>query len=138
MRILRSVSSMRSNFEVDDPDMVLRSNPVTLVEASLPDELPPPSGESTVNFRGTGEPVNGVATWLCLELAAGHILQAEPGRTPRGFYAKPFFTAFPKLLDVSSAGQEYAVRCNWDDQYLGISLIRPDRDGASPSETVSK
>ena len=107
-----------------DPDLSLRSTPVSMVKALLPDDMPPDKGSSERALVCDGGKVNGVAVWLRLEVAPGHVLEARPGDAPRGFYAKPVFFALREAFDTQP-GQKCHVRMNWADAKIQIRLIEP-------------
>jgi len=119
---LRDLASMRTSLDAADSDIVLRSAAESMVSATLPDDLPAPSGVSDRNLISRGGPVNGVAVWLRLELAAGCVLEARPGRAPRGFYAKPRFFAFREMFETRPQ-QTCSVRFKWNDKRIDVTLI---------------
>jgi len=118
---LRDLASMSTTFDAADPDIVLRSAGETMVGAVLPNDLPAPSGTSDRNLISSGGAVNGVALWLRMELAAGHVLEARPGLAPRGFYARPNFFAFRETLETQPQ-QVCSVRLRWDDKRIDVGL----------------
>jgi len=117
--ILGDLSSMRINLDPGDPDLSLQSPAMPMLSAALPDCLPEPRGELEQLLVSSGGPVNGVALWLRLELAPGHVLEAKPGLAPRGFYAKPNFFAFPETLDTLP-GQRCSIRLRWEGKSISI------------------
>lgn len=118
---LRNIAPIEVALDVLDPDLLLRSNGEAMIDARLPDELPAPAGAAKRDFISNGGVVNGMALWLHLELAPGHVLEARPGVAPRGFYAKPRFFAFDQILDTQP-GQTYSVVLRWEDRQLAIAL----------------
>ena len=123
---LADIAPMRAAIDAADPDLVLRSPAQSLVAATLPDDMPPQSGSAARTLISDGGPVNGIVTWLRLELAPGHVLEARPGQAPRGFYARPTFFALRESL-ATVPGQPCPVRAAWDDRQLAVSLGAPER-----------
>jgi type II protein arginine methyltransferase len=121
---LLDLASMRISLDADDPDLLLRSAAEPLVSAALPHDLPAPSGVTDRILVSDGGPVNGVAVWLRLKLAPGHVLEARPGHAPRGFYARPSFFAFREMLNTQP-GQRCSIRFHWDDKRIAVSLNEP-------------
>lgn len=119
---LRSIAPIDIVLDASDPDLLLRSNSEAMIDARLPDELPAPSGAAKRDFISNGGVVNGMALWLYLELAPGHVLEARPGGAPRGFYAKPRFFAFDQILNTQP-GQTFSVDLRWEDRRLTIALV---------------
>ena len=95
-----------------DSDITLRSVPITMIDATLPDALPLEIGAVERTLVSDGGAVNGVAVWLRLELAPGHVLEAHPRTAPPDFYAKPRFDAFRHVLNTKP-GQTVNVRLTW-------------------------
>ena len=118
---LFNIASVWARLDAADPDLSLRSTATAIVSANLPDDLPAKSGVSERIFVSEGGPVNGLALWLRLELARGHVLEARPGRAPRGFYARPNFIAFRQILDTLP-GQPCSIRLRWVDNSLSVNL----------------
>lgn len=116
---LLDLASMQLNLDAADPDLLLRSTAEPMVSAALPDDLPAPNGVSERMLVSDGGPVNGVALWLRIELARGHVLEARPGVTPVGFYAKPQFFAFREPFDTMP-GQACSIRLEWMGKQLSI------------------
>jgi type II protein arginine methyltransferase len=112
LSVLADLSSMSIALDASEPDLALCSATETMVSATLPADLPAESGASERTLVSSGGPVNGIALWLRLELAPGHVLEAKPGRAPRGFYARPVFCAFRETLNTL-AGQYCSVRLRW-------------------------
>lgn len=118
---LIDLASMQRSLDGDDLDLSLRSAAEPMVSAALPDDLPAQSGVSERILVSSGGPVNGIALWLRLELTRGHVLEARPGLTRRGFYAKPSFFALRETLDTLP-GQPCSIRLRWEGKLLGVSL----------------
>jgi hypothetical protein len=110
---------MLSRLEAADPDLVTRSTSETMVVATLPHDMPAASGVSERILTSNGGCVNGIVFWLRLELAPGHVLEARPGRTPRGFYVQPSFFALRNQTETLP-GQQCAVRIGWQDKELTV------------------
>jgi protein arginine N-methyltransferase 7 len=123
LSVLADFSSMLANLDPGDPDLSLCSGTETMVSATLPADLPAESGASERTFVSSGGPVNGIALWLRLELAPGHVLEAKPSVAPRGFYASPVFCAFHETLDTL-AGQHYSVRLRWKGGSFSVCLTK--------------
>jgi type II protein arginine methyltransferase len=120
LSVLADFSSMLVNLEPGDPDLSLCSPAETMISAALPTDLPAASGTSEITFVSSGGPVNGIALWLRLELAPGHVLEAKPSVAPRGFYARPVFCAFRQTLNTLP-GQQCPVRLRWTGRSLSVS-----------------
>jgi hypothetical protein len=116
---LQSLSPMLSKMEAADPDLVTRSTAETMIAATLPHDMPATSGVSERILISNGGRVNGIVFWLRLELAPGRVLEAQPGQTPRGFYAQPCFFALRNQTETS-CGQQCAVRIGWQDKVLMV------------------
>jgi type II protein arginine methyltransferase len=116
---LDALSPMLSKIEAADPDLVVRSAAETMVDATLPYDMPAAIGASERILISNGGRVNGIVLWLRLELAPGHVLEARPGRTPRGFYARASFFAFRNQMETLP-GQQCAVRIGWQDKALTV------------------
>jgi type III protein arginine methyltransferase len=116
---LQALSPMLSRMEAADPDLVTRSTSETMVVAILPHDMPAASGVSERILTSNGGRVNGIVFWLRLELAPGHVLEARPGQTPRGFYAQPSFFALRNQTETLP-GQQCAVRIGWQDKVLMV------------------
>ena len=121
---LLDLASMKLAVDADEPDLLLRSEVETMVNAVLPHDLPAPSGAAERILSSSGGPVNGVALWLRMELAPGHVLEARPGLAPRGFYARPTFFAFHETLETVP-GQPCSVRLRWEDKLVDVALAKP-------------
>lgn len=98
-------------------EVTLRSAQNTMVDATLPDALPPDEGAAQQTLVGDGGVVNGLAVWLRLELAPGQVLEAHPQTAPPNFYAKPRFHAFREALDTRP-GQTITIRLKWNGNRL--------------------
>jgi type III protein arginine methyltransferase len=123
---LIDLASMQHSLDGDDLDLSLRSAAEPMVSAALPDDLPAQSGVSERILVSSGGPVNGIALWLRLELAGGHVLEARPALALRGFYARPSFFAFRETLDTLP-GQSCSIRLRWEGKLLGVSLTERPR-----------
>jgi type II protein arginine methyltransferase len=119
---LSDIASMRLSLDPADPDLSLRSLPESLVDAALPNDLPAREGTSERMLASDGGLVNGVALWLRLELAPGHVLEARPGVAPRGYYGRPYYFAFLKSLDTRS-GEPCPIRLEWGRKGVHVRLI---------------
>lgn len=122
LSVLADLSSLLINLDASDPDLSLCSATETMVSATLPADLPAESGASEKTFVSSGGPINGIALWLRLELAQGHVLEARPSLAPRGFYARPVFCAFRETLDTR-AGQHCSVRLRWKGRSFSVRLM---------------
>lgn len=120
--LLADLSSMAIGLDPREPDLTLRSAAETLVSAVLPEDLPSETGISEKTLISSGGPVNGIACWLRMKLAGGHVLEAKPGWAPNGFYIRSFFYAFRKPSDTV-AGQPFRVRLWWEGSASGVSLV---------------
>jgi protein arginine N-methyltransferase 7 len=116
---LQSLSPMLSMVEADDPDLVTRSTAEAMVAATLPYDMPAASGVSERILISNGGRVNGIVFWLRLELAPGHVLEARPGQTRRGYYAHSRFFAF-RTQTETLPGQQCSVRLGWQDKVLTV------------------
>ncbi|MEP7029974.1 MAG: 50S ribosomal protein L11 methyltransferase [Pseudolabrys sp.] len=125
---LADIAGLRHIFDSSDPDFQLRSAPMSMVSAVLPDDLPSQPGAPERTAVSDGGPVNGVANWLRMELAPGHVLEARPGVAPRGFYAKPRFYAFREAVETKP-GQQLRIRFAWDAPASRLQLIEPSAAG---------
>ncbi len=123
---LADIAPMRAKIDATDPDLTLRSPAQPLVVARLPDDMPAITGSAERTLISDGGPVNGIAVWLRLEVAPGHVLEARPGQAPRGFYAKPMFFALREPL-ATVPGQPCLVRAAWEDRQVAVSLAAPER-----------
>jgi protein arginine N-methyltransferase 7 len=119
---LVNLASLRHSLDATDPDLLLRSTAEPIVSAVPPDDMPAPSGQSDRILVSNGGPVNGVAIWLRLELAPGHVLEARPGLAPAGFYARPSFFAFKDQLETTP-GQRHSIGVVWKDDERSVGLI---------------
>lgn len=120
--VLADLSPMTAGLDPREPDLSLRSAAETMVSAALPMDLPGQDGTSEKTLVSDGGPVNGVALWLRLKLAHGHVLEPQPGSAPHGFYASTLFHAFQKTLNTE-VGQPCQVRLYWEGRTLGVSLV---------------
>lgn len=105
-----------------NPRLQLRSGAVTLVEARLPDDMPADQGSVTVDLESEGGIVSGMAVWLRLELAPGHVLDAQPRSHPLGFYARPTFHAFDRAFETRH-GDRFTVRLAWRGARIMLTRI---------------
>ena len=120
--LLGDVTSRRMPFA--HGDATLRSAQHTMVDATLPETLPPEEGTAQQTLVSNGGIVNGVAIWLRLELAPGHVLEAHPQTAPANFYAKPRFNAFRQALDTRP-GQTITISLKWKGKRLSpAELVR--------------
>lgn len=122
LSFLGDLSPMTTNLDPREPDLSLRSAAETMVSAVLTMDLPRPGGISEKTMLSGGGPVNGVAFWLRVELAPGHVLEAKPGLAPHGFYARPGFHAFQRTLNTE-VSQPCRIRLCWEDNAMSISLV---------------
>ena len=116
---LESLSPILKKIDAADPDLVIRSAAATMVGATLPYDMPATNGISERILISDGGRVNGIVLWLRLELAPGRVLEARPGQTPRGFYARPRFFAFRNQAETLP-GQQCAARIGWQDKTLTV------------------
>lgn len=119
---LRDIAALRTPVDPADPGLELRSDAETILCADPPDTMPAHAGTSERTLVSSGGPVNGVAVWLRLQLAPGHILEARPSKRPRGFYAKVNFFPLPEPLATQS-GQQYRVGLTWTGKSVDVRLV---------------
>jgi type II protein arginine methyltransferase len=119
---LGDLSGGSTSLDPREPDLSLRSATEPMVRAGLPADLPAETGSSEKIMISSGGPVNGLAVWVRMDLAHGHVLETKPGSAPHGFYARPVFYAFRKTLNTV-AGQPCRVRLRWEGNAVSVSHV---------------
>lgn len=117
---LSVVQQSRMPLESDDPDLLLRSAPETMLTVDLAAALPDRAGAVERSFSSEGGEINGLAVWIELTLAPGIALEPRPGHSRRGFYARPRFHAFSAPL-LTEPGQPLNVRLAWTGKEISVT-----------------
>jgi protein arginine N-methyltransferase 7 len=117
---LRAAAPLDVSIGVANSEVQLRSDAAAMVTAVLPDDLPEDSGDAAATLASHGGPVNGIAVWLRLDLAEGHVLEARPGHQPPGFYARARFHPFAEQ-HVTAPGEALPIRLTWSGRRLWVA-----------------
>lgn len=95
----------------------------TFVDAAIPGAMPEDRGEAVVTLTSDGGPVNGVAVWIRLELAEGHVIDADP-RSDQRAHANPRYYALDGEWQTFP-GERITIRMRWQGSLMAIERI-PD------------